>query len=191
MSARTQHGLALGLTVLLLAACGSTSSPGDGGTDPPSPVVPAIPIEGLQSRDASLGLDVAMEAVHPDAFADELAKSGFAGGTERTLTGRHGVFSRVAIRGWSFATAEGAASFLTWLQGNAAELIGEAQPVDTGLPDGVVLKLHSPTGCCHEEVPIYLAAWQRDTTVWTIRASGARIHTAPALALVRSVEKET
>jgi hypothetical protein len=86
-----------------------------------------------------------------------------------------------------FSSQEGATSFLEWLRGNAAELIGEVALVDAAVPAGVVLQLHTPTGCCHEEVPIYLASWQRDATVWTIRASGARIHTAPVVALVRSI----
>ena len=134
---------------------------------------------------------MAKEAEHPDVFAGELATTGFTGGTERTLTGGHRGFSRVVIRGWSFVSARGAAAFLAWLQANATELIGKAQPVDAVVPDGVWLQWHPPSPRCHEEVPIYLAAWQRGTTVWTIRASGARIHTAPVVALVRSVEKET
>ena len=55
----------------------------------------------------------------------------------------------------------------------------------------IALAMHQPSGCCHEETPIYLASWARGPVVWTIRASGARIHTAPVVALVRSVEKET
>jgi hypothetical protein len=50
--------------------------------------------------------------------------------------------------------------------------------------------VHEPSGCCHEETPIYLASWQRGPVVWTIRASGPRIHTPPVLSLISRVEGE-
>jgi len=69
------------------------------------------------------------------------------------------------------------------------ELIGEAAPI-VEAPGGASVWRHDVTGCCHGETPIYLAAWQRGPIVWTIRASGPRIRTAPVLALVRSIEQE-
>jgi len=154
----------------------------------PSVDMPALRIPGLRAQDAVLDITaVAAEASHPDALSGVLATSGFEGVRDRTLTGRPGVFSRVVLRAWEFSSAQGATAFLEWLRSNASELIGSTEPVKATVPDGVALQLHGPTGCCHEEVPIYLASWQRDAVVWTIRASGARIHTAPVLALVRSI----
>jgi hypothetical protein len=93
------------------------------------------------------------------------------------------------IRGWVFSTADGASSFQEWLQTNASEeLLGGAQPL--GASGDVLLLRHAISGCCHEETPIYLAVWQRGQIVWTVRASGPRIRTAPVLALVRSIEQE-
>ncbi len=178
---------------MVLAACGSTDTPTVVQSGIAQPVsMPAVRIPGLHASNSTLDRDtVAGEATHPDDVAAMLEEAGFLSVSDRTLTGRRGVFSRVVVRGWSFASTAGAASFLDWLRGNAAEFIGDATPVDGPAGAGVVLLLHSPSGCCHEEVPIYLAAWQRTTTVWTVRASGARIRTAPALELFDSIKEET
>lgn len=179
--------------VMVLAACGSTDTPTVANSGIAQPVsMPAVRIPGLHASNATLDRDtVAGEATHPDGVAAMLDQAGFLGVTDRTLTGRRGLFSRVVVRGWSFASAAGASSFLDWLRTNAAEFIGDTEAVDSSGPAGVVLLVHSPSGCCHEEVPIYLGAWQRTTAVWTVRASGARIRTAPALELFNSIKEET
>jgi hypothetical protein len=153
--------------------------------------VPGVRLPGLHSSNATFDVTVAEESAHPDTMAAALRDAGFVGGVERTLTGRRAVFSRVVVRGWMFSSPEGAASFVSWVRANAADVIGPVEERDADLPSGTILLLHSPSGCCHEEVPIYLAVWQRGPAVWTIRASGATIHTAPVLALVRSTQKET
>jgi len=154
----------------------------------PSVAIPALRIPGLHARNTVLDITtVAGEASHPDEFSGVLASSGFEGVRDRTLTGRLGVFSRVVLRAWEFSSEQGATTFMDWLRSNASELIGVTESLEVSVPDGVAIQLHSPTGCCHEEVPIYLASWQRGAVVWTIRASGARIHTAPVQALVRSI----
>jgi hypothetical protein len=194
MSARAQHGsVALGLTVALLLTACSHDIPTSVATASPSlPAMPDVRVDHLHGTTTSLVFDdVVKEAQHPDLFSQALTAAGFIGGQDRTLTGGRGEFSRVVIRSWSFGSEAGAASFLGWLQANVSELIPDASALSVDLPAGVVLLRHAVSGCCHEEVPIYLAAWQRGATVWTIRASGARIHTAPVVALVRSVEKET
>jgi hypothetical protein len=193
MSPRAQQGsVALALAVVLALAGCSTAS-GGSGQAVSSPSVPAIHIKGLHETEDTLDAElVAGEATHPQPFEEELVSLGFLGATERTLAGRRGVFSRVVVRGWSFDSEEHASAFLAWLQGNVHELIGVATPTTTAdVPEDVSLFVHEPTGCCHEEVPIYLAAWQRGSIVWTVRASGARIRTQPVLDLIDTVEKET
>jgi hypothetical protein len=189
MSAPRQHGLVVLIAIpLLLAACSTETSIEVGGAPAPSVDMPALRLAGLHGGTTALDrATVTGEATHPEALSQELTDAGFVGGAERVLTGRRGVFSRVVLRAWVFSSEEGASAFLDWLRGNAGELIGEAAPLDAAVPAGVDMQLHTPTGCCHEEVPIYLASWQRGATVWTIRASGARIHTAPVVALVRSI----
>ena len=194
MPARRQHGcVALLLIVgLVLSACSHDIPTQVAAFSSPAPTVPHVRIAGLHGSTGPISFDdLVAEATEPAAMRQALLASGFVSGAERTLAGGRGAFSRVVVRAWGFASEEEAVVFLKWLQGNAAELIGEVAPVNAAVPGGVVLLLHAPTGCCHQEVPIYFAAWQRGATLWTIRASGARIHTAPVVALVRSVEKET
>jgi hypothetical protein len=50
--------------------------------------------------------------------------------------------------------------------------------------------VHEPSGCCHEETPVYLAAWQHGDVVWTVVASGPRIETPPVVQLVKKIEQE-
>ncbi len=178
--------------LLLLAACGgaqaSSSSAGPAIDVPP----PHLRVPGLSGTSSEIVVeDVVKEASHPEAMQQILASSGFLAGADRTLTGGRGTFSRVVARRWQFATPAGATAFGGWVETQAAELIGAATVLHAGLPADVTLLLHEPTGCCHEEVPVYLAVWQRGHTVWTVRASGMRIHTAPVVALVRSITKET
>jgi hypothetical protein len=157
----------------------------------PSLAVPRVRLPGLHVADSTFDATVSEESAHTDTMAAALADAGFLGGAQRMLTGRPGVFSRVVIRGWVFSSAAGAASFASWLQTNAADLIGRFAPLHARVPGGVVVLLHRPTGCCHEEVPIYLSVAQRGDVVWTIQASGMKIHTAPVLALIGSTMKET
>ena len=114
------------MTAILLAACSGGLTPVDSSGIAPAVSMPHVRIPGLHARNATLdGTTIALEMVHPDEVAATLEQAGLVGVTERTLTGRLGVFSRVVVRGWSFATADGAASFADWLQTNANEMIGD------------------------------------------------------------------
>lgn len=177
------------MTVALIgcASAGPRSNPTtDPGAQPPSVAMPPLRLPGLHATDAALTLgQVVDESPANTQLGDTLVGAGFRGASQRTLAGRHGAVSRVVMRAWSFSSSDGAASFLAWLSDNVGGFVGDATPVP-GSPGGVSIWLHEPTGCCHNEVPIYLAAWQRGPVVWTMRASGAKIRTAPVLALVRS-----
>jgi hypothetical protein len=182
------------LALLLCVACGngSTSTPTVNSTPGVQVEMPSARLPGLHHRDTTLdAAGAAADATHPDAMTPMLSGAGLITVRDRTYTGAFGgPFARVVIRAWVFASHEGAGAFLDWLGVNAShELIGEAAPISPA-PGGAVLMRHAVTGCCHEETPIYLAAWQRGPIVWTIRASGPRIRTAPVLALVRSIEQE-
>jgi len=183
----------LPLVFLLTAiACGSSSTATPVPTASVSVAMPNARLPGLHHVDSTLdAASAAEDATHPDAMSPMLSGAGLVTVHDRTYSGAaHGAFARVVIRAWVFASADGAGSFLDWVRVNAShELIGEAAPISPA-PGGAVLMRHAVTGCCHEETPIYLAAWQRGPIVWTIRASGPRIRTAPVLALVRSIEQE-
>ena len=131
------------------------------------------------------------DATHPDSMTAILSGAGLVAVRERTYTGAFGRFARVVIRAWVFTSEDGAGSFTDWIRVNAThELIGEAKPLSTDAAGDTSVWMHDVSGCCHEETPIYLAVWQRGRIVWTVRASGPRISTAPTLSLVRSIERE-
>ena len=70
----------------------------------------------------------------------------------------------MVVRAWEFPSAEGAGTFLDWLVTNATHsVIGEARPVEEP-----AMFVHEPSGCCHEETPVYLSAWQKGDVVWTV-----------------------
>ena len=154
--------------------------------------MPTARLPGLHHRDATLdAVDAAEDATHPDSLTPVLSGAGLVAVRERAYTGAFGTFARVVIRAWVFGSADGAGTFYDWIRVNAThELIGEARALSTDAVGNASVWRHDVTGCCHEETPIYLAAWQRGHIVWTVRASGPRIHTAPALSLVRSIERE-
>jgi hypothetical protein len=203
MSQAEQHGGLLPKVIATLwlttVACtsltGHTSAePGPGGaisTPSLSVQLPAQHLDGMHTTESTLPDAVAasIEATHPDEVRDVLTSDGFEGATERIYAGRFGVFARVVLRGWEFRDAQGASAYLGWLDQNPREWIGEAHQVSAPtLPPSVTLVLHEPSGCCHEETPIYLASWQQGEIVWTIRASGPKIRTQPVLDLVTAVE---
>ena len=115
-----------------------------------------------------------------------LNDAGLVGVRERVYTGGRGSYSRVVVRAWEFTSADGAGTFHDWLVTNATHsVIGEARPVG-----GTGLFVHEPSGCCHEETPVYLSAWQKGDVVWTVVASGPRIQTPPVMQLVKQIEQE-
>jgi hypothetical protein len=182
--------------LLTIVACSrdatSTPSPSISGQVSVSVTMPTARLPGLHRRDATLdAVDAAADATHPDSMTAILSGAGLVAVRERTYTGAFGTFARVVIRAWVFSSAAGAGSFHDWIRVNAThELIGEASPLGADTLPGVQVWMHAVSGCCHEETPIYLATWQRGHIVWTVRASGPRIRTAPALSLVRSIERE-
>ena len=183
--------------VLLLTtvACGRDGTAAPTPSVSPQQVSVAMPtarLPGLHHRDATLdAVDAAADATHPDSMTAILSGAGLVAVRERTYTGAFGTFARVVIRAWVFTSRDGAGSFYDWIRVNAThELIGEAKPLSTDVVGDASVWLHPVSGCCHEETPIYLAVWQRERIVWTVRASGPRIHTAPTLSLVRSIERE-
>jgi hypothetical protein len=185
--------------VLLLMTVGcvidsaSAPPPSVSGQVAVSVTMPSARLPGLHRRDATLdATGAAADATHPDSLAAILSGAELVGVRERTYTGAHGAFARMVIRAWVFTSKDGAGSFVDWVRINAShELIGEAAPLaHREIPGNAFVMVHEPSGCCHEETPIYLATWQRGHIVWTVRASGPRIKTAPVLALVDSIEQE-
>jgi hypothetical protein len=141
---------------------------------PVPPVLPADALPGMESEVATVDATVlardALDAAELDRLLDE---AGFLAGRERTFSGPGERFSLAVTRVLVFASSEGAASYVAWLRDHPEDLLGRTQRLEPlELPGEPFLLVHTPGGCCPKEVPIYLSAWQRGSTVVFLRASG-------------------
>jgi len=135
------------------------------------------------------GEQASIDATDPQGMQTALNDAGIVGVLERVYTGGRGSYSRVVVRAWQFDDAQGAGAFHDWLVTNATNsVIGDAKAVPGSPIPG--LFVHEPSGCCHEETPIYLASWQKGDVVWTVVASGPRIQTNPVVGLVTQIRQE-
>jgi len=178
--------IALLLVVVPLACASSGSSAFTGFSM--SATIPDLGLAHMHLTESTkTGEEASIDATDPQAMQTVLDGAGVIGVREHVYTGGRGSYSRVVVRAWQFTGAEGAGAFHDWLLTNATHsVIGDAKPV----PGSDMLFVHEPTGCCHEETPIYLAAWQKGDVVWTVVASGPRIQTQPVVELVKHIEQE-
>jgi hypothetical protein len=96
----------------------------------------------------------------------------------------------VVARGLVFETDEGAAAFVRWFDDHAPEIITSERIAPAGVPDDVVVFRHEPDGCCHNDVPVFLAAWQRDASVLSLHAGGRRADVRAFVELISSYDRE-
>ena len=183
--------LRTGIPLLLVAVAIACSDAADvGGAPAPSASVdvsiPTLPLGNMHVTETTkTGEQASIDATEPAAMQTVLDDAGLVAVRERVYTGGRGSYSRVVVRAWAFTDAGGAAQFHDWLMKNASHsVIGEAKPVA-----GTDLFVHEPSGCCHEETPVYLASWQTGRIVWTVVASGPRIQTNPVVELVEQIEQ--
>lgn len=176
--------VAAGLVLLVATACASRDA--DTGSAPePSPgssqvTVEAIPEEALPGAAARVvELDravLASDAIDAASLATLLSDAGFVAGTERrfsqTAAGRRRAIARVL----AFETAPGAERYVDWLADHVEELIGDADVIrDAEAPEGAIVFVHEPSGCCHLETRLFLGVWRRDATVVTLKLAGQRV----------------
>jgi hypothetical protein len=191
--ARVASVLPSAVLAIVLAACGGsppTSAPA-GGADPPV-VLPASALPRMTSEATPVDVDrLANEVTHPDELRALLIRSGFVSAAQRSFGGGTGAFSRVLARGLTFETAPGAAAFVEWFGEHAPrEIISAERIAPDGVPEGVVVFRHMPDGCCHNDVPVYLAAWQRDASVLSLHVGGRRANTRAFVELISSYDRE-
>jgi hypothetical protein len=184
---------ALALVAGLLVACGSdptvpAPSPADEGT-PVGGIAP-IPQEALPGRPAEpVTLDaetLALDAVNVSSLETVLEEAGFVAGTQRQFSRARPGRRRIVARVLTFETPAGAERYLAWLRGNAADLIGKAEPNDElQAPAGGTVFEHEPNPCCHGETRVFLAMWSRGRNVVTLVMDGpaARAPVVPELVL--------
>ena len=177
------------LLVVLAAACSDAATVGAAPPPSVSVSIPSLPVGNMHETDSTkTGAQASIDATDSQGMQTALDGAGLVGVQERVYTGGRGSYSRVVVRAWEFTTTDGASQFLSWLQANGTSgVISDAKTADG--PTSVFF-IHEPSGCCHEETPIYLAAWQKGDVVWTVVASGPRIQTPPVVELVKKIEQE-
>ena len=146
----------------------------------------------MSSVSTQVGADaIANEVVHPDALRPVLAQAGFSSGMQRSFQGGTGAFTRVQARSLAFESEEGADVYLDWFSTHAGEEIITAKRIEPeGLPAGAVVFEHQPDGCCHNDVPVYLAAWPRGSSVLSLHVGGQRANTEAFVDLVSSFDEQ-
>lgn len=161
-------------------------------SDDPPVVLPASVLPRMTSDATSVDVDgLANEVTHPDELRALLDRAGLVSAAQRSFGGGTGVFSRVLARGLMFETDDGAAAFVGWFGENAPEEIVTARRIHpAGVPDEVAVFRHVPDGCCHNDVPAYLAAWQRGRSVLFLHVGGRRANTRAFVELIASYDEE-
>jgi hypothetical protein len=89
-----------------------------------------------------------------------------------------------------FETAQGAQAYLGWLEDHVDDVIGHARPVDgLSVPAGMIVFVHEPNPCCHNEMRLVLAAWKDGDTVKTLELGGQVVKTSVVPDLISSLER--
>jgi hypothetical protein len=152
--------------LLIVAACG-------GGTATPPPQVPAIELRGMQSELTTVTAErLARDALEPEVLASLLEDAGYRSGAERTYAGPGARFSLAITRVLSFEDPDGAETYLDWLRDHSSDLLGTADPLPPLDLPGSFVAVHLPGGCCPKAVPVYLSAWRRGSSVFSVKVSG-------------------
>ncbi|MGZ5294484.1 MAG: hypothetical protein ACXWH5_10900 [Actinomycetota bacterium] len=134
---------------------------------------------------------LANEVTHPDDLRTLLDDAGLVRAAQRSFGGGRGAFSRVVARGLVFETEEGAAAFVSWFGDHAPQQIITSERISpTGTLEGVIVFRHLPDGCCHNDVPVFLAAWQRGDSVLTLHAGGRRANMRAFVELIAAYDRE-
>ncbi len=174
------------LLTIALSACGAGGSPR---TDlpahlPGAPNLPADTLPGRPSRVSTIDeAALARDAVQPVPLAELLHDSGFIVGSERSFSLGAGRVRSAIARVLLFEDPEGATRYLDWLGGHATDVLGTATREVPPDLTGSLLFLHEPTGCCHAETSMFLAAWQRGPRVLSLLAVGPRVSRRAVAAL--------
>lgn len=168
-----------------LAACASASP----APEPDPPAVPPDEIAGFSSTATTVlgAADVASESVDPGVLADLLDAAEFESGVRRSYLGAGLGIRRLEVRVLRFESSAGAASYLEWLQGNVADVIGDVEGSEELEIIDVSVFVHVPDGCCPREPAVALAAWRRERDIVRVIVAGPAADGPKAAELIEEV----
>jgi len=166
---------------VMLVACAGAATPVS---------IPPLGLPKMETEHRVVSAErLAHDATDPPAMTAALDDAGFASATERTYAGPGDRFSLAITRVLSFEDADGAQTYLSWLEDHASTLVGAVEvrpPLD--LPGSPFVVVHLPGGCCPKAVPIYASAWRRGVHVLYLQASGRRADPSAFEALARDFD---
>jgi hypothetical protein len=169
---------ALGLVAAVACASGGAAAQ----ISPTSSPLTAIQLPGMPSgalpgyviHEAPLDpATLSTDALDPSSLEAVLTGAGFEAGIEKRFTARGKRITEVVARVVRFRSAEGARTYLAWLETHGADLLGSrmraTDPPD--LPSAIAFS-HGLSGCCTKDTFQYFAAWARGPYVLTLRVGG-------------------
>lgn len=177
--------LATSLVAVALAACASAPL----AHVPGPPALPPEEIAGFASTTTTVlgAADVASEAVDAGVLSDLLDAAGFESGVRHSYVGDTLAIRRLEVRVLIFETSVGAESYLEWLRGHAADVIGDAERSSDLQVRDVPVFVHVPDGCCPREPVVALAAWRRERDVVRVIVAGPAADGPRAAALIEEI----
>ncbi|HET7235272.1 MAG TPA: hypothetical protein VFK59_02440 [Actinomycetota bacterium] len=172
------------VSALVAAGCGAS-------TTAPDPV-PADALPGEVGEVVRLDAgSVADDAIDVEQLGALLEDAGFTGGTQRLFSQTQGIRpQRSLARILAFGDADGARTYLAWLEEHLDEVIGTAELLEPPAVDGdAFLALSEPECLCPKATDVYLAAWAKGSTVLTLEVGGKGVETADVQALVEAFDR--
>jgi hypothetical protein len=153
------------------------------------PAVPPDEIAGFSSTTTTIlgAADVASEAVDPGVLSDLLNAAEFESGVRRSYLGAGLSIRRLEVRVLRFESSAGAASYLEWLQGHVADVIGDVERSEELEVIDVSVFVHVPDGCCPREPAVALAAWRRERDIVRVIVAGPAADGPKAAELIEEV----
>lgn len=159
----TLFGAALALAV---AACG---------TEPSRPTAPPANVLGSVTTTRTAALDVAAiaaDAAEEAELAAILEGVGVESAVERWFTAGPAI-RRLQVRIVRFDDAQGAETYVRWLESHVEDVIGDADAVSgSETLAATSLFFHEADPCCPKETNVAFAAWRDGTEVVRVLVAG-------------------
>jgi hypothetical protein len=178
------------IAVLLLAwAVGCGSEPVAPGP-PALPILPGSTLPGYTVRTESLDAPtIAAEVADPSSVEPVLEE--MEAGTERRFSSRRSPEQQVITRAIRFASGNGAAGYVAWLDGHAADVLGPGPHDESVAVDGAVAFSHDPEGCCPgKEMVWWLVAWSRGTDAFVLMVGGTQVRSDVVERVAAAMDQE-
>jgi hypothetical protein len=193
-----RHGWAVVILALILGCISAGCSKGSA-TVPPASIasvgsdLPILPWDALPGYVVhASGLDaatLAADALDPASLDMVLTGAGFETGIERRFTARWKPVTEVVARALRFASADGAAAYLTWLRAHGADVLGsQAQASDPPSLTDAIAFTHAPCTSCAKDTIQYFAAWTHGRYALTLLVGGPRAGRSTATPLAEELD---